>query len=117
MTALRVYRVIARVVARLVGGDQRVVVLAKDEERRGYKLVVIRDCSLMERSFESFPDAFARFLDYANGVLVSRSGVLLPEFPDGADWEVERLPPQEELLAAWERIGGKIREEEAGNGG
>jgi hypothetical protein len=114
---LRMAQIIARATVRLVGGGQRAVWLGEDEDGRGYKLVVVQGWSLMERSFESFPDAFARFLDYANGVLVSRNGVLLPEFPEGVDVEIERLPPQEELRAAWERIGGKIREEGAGEGG
>lgn len=117
MTTLRMARVIARATVWLVGGDQRIVLLGEDEEERGYKLVVIQGWSLMERSFESFPEAFARFLDYANGGLVRRGGVLSPEFPEGVDAEIERLPPQEELRAAWERIGGKIREEGAGDGG
>jgi hypothetical protein len=108
---LRVFRIIAQAVVRIVGGDQRIVVLAKDEEEREYKLVVIQGWSLMERSFEFLPYAFVRFLDYANGILVSRNGVLSPEFPESVDVEIECLPPQEELLAAWERIGGKIREE------
>jgi hypothetical protein len=110
-------RVIARAVVRIVGGDQRIVLLAKDEEGRGYRLIVIQGWSLMERSFEGLPYAFARFLDYANGGLVLRNGVLSPEFPEGVDVEIEGLPPQEELLAAWERIGGKIVEEGAGEGG
>jgi hypothetical protein len=108
---LRVFQIIAQAVVRIVGGDQRVVVLAKDEEECEYKLVVIQGWSLMERSFELLPYAFVRFLDYANGILVSRNGVLSPEFPESVDVEIECLPPQEELLAAWERIGGKIREE------
>ena len=114
---LRMARIIARATARLVGGVQRTVWLVEDEEERGYRLVVAQGWSLMERSFESFPDAFARFLDYANGGLVRRGGVLSPEFPEGVDAEIERLPPQEELRAAWERIGGKIEEEGAGGGG
>jgi hypothetical protein len=117
MTALRVAQIVARAVMRIGGGDQRIVVLAEDGEGRGYRLVVIQGWSMMERPFDSFPDAFARFLDYANGGLVRRGGVLSPEFPEGVDAEIERLPPQEELLAAWERIGGKIREEGAGDGG
>jgi hypothetical protein len=111
MTTLRMAQIIARAVVRIVGGDQRSVLLAKDEEGRGYKLIVAQGWSLMERSFDSCPDAFARFLDYANGILVCRNGVLSPEFPGGVDAEIKCLPPQEELLAAWDRIGGKILEE------
>jgi hypothetical protein len=117
MTTIRMAQIIARAVVRLVGGDQRIVVLGKDEEGLGYRLVVLQGRSMMDRSFESFPDAFARFWDYANGILVRRSGVLLLEVPEGVDVWIERLPPQEELLAAWERIGGKIQEEGAGDGG
>jgi len=117
MTTLRMARVIARAVVRIAGGDQRTVLLGEDEEGRGYKLVVIQGWSLMERSFEGLPYAFVRFLDYANGILVCRNGVLSPEFPRGADVEIKRLPPQEELLEAWKEIGGKIREEGTGEGG
>jgi hypothetical protein len=113
MTTLRMAWIIARATVRLVDGDRRIVLLGEDEEGRGYRLVVVQGQYLMERSFDSCPDAFARFLDYANGVLVCRNDVLLPEFPEGVDAEIKRLPPQEELRAAWERIGGKIREEEA----
>ncbi|MFZ8844908.1 hypothetical protein [Thermoflexus sp.] len=117
MTTLRVAQIVARAAMRIVGGDQRIIVLAKDEEGREYRLVVIQDCSLMERSFESFPDAFARFLDYANLNLVLRNDVLSLEAPEGADVEIRCFPSREELLAAWKRIGGKIKEEGAGEGG
>ncbi len=118
MTTLRMVRIIARAAMRLVGGGQRLVLLGEDEEERGYVLVVIQDwCSMMARSFDSLPDAFARFLDYANCGLVRRDSALSLEAPEGVDVEIERWPPQEELQAAWERIGGKIREEGAGEGG
>jgi hypothetical protein len=111
MTTLWMAQIIARAVVWVVGGDQRIVLLAEDEEGRGYKLVVIQGWSLMERSFEGLPYAFARFLDYANGGLVLRNGALLPEFPESVDVRIKCLPPQEELLAAWKKIGGEIREE------
>jgi hypothetical protein len=114
---LRVAQIIAQAVVRIVGGDQRIVVLAKDEEGREYKLVVIQGWSLMEQSFDSRPRAFARFLDYANLNLVLQNDVLSLEVPEGADVKIECLPSREELLAAWEEIGGKIREERAGNDG
>jgi hypothetical protein len=117
MTTLRVAQIIARAVVWIAGGDQRIVVLAKDEEGREYKLVVIQDRSLMERSFDSFPGAFVRFLDYANLNLVLRNDVLSLEAPEGADVEIECFPSREELLAAWKRIGGRIKEEGAGEGG
>jgi hypothetical protein len=104
-------RIIARAVVALVSGERRIVLLGKDEEGRGYRLVVIQGESLMDRPFESYPDAFARFLDYANcnHAFWNDDGVLTLEFPEGVEVEITDYPPQDDLLEAWARIGGRIR--------
>jgi hypothetical protein len=103
--------IIARAVVPLVGGEQRIVLLGKDEEGHGYKLLVIQAGSVMDRLFDSYPDAFVRFLDYANcnRVLWNDDGVLSLEFPKDVEVEIKDFPPQDDLLKAWERIGGRIQ--------
>ena len=117
MTTLWTAQIIARAVVRSAGGGRRLVLLGKDEEGCRHWLIVVQGFSMMVRLFESSPDAFVRFLDYANCSLIRRNGVLSLEVPEGVDVEIEELPPQEELQTAWERIGGKIWEEGAGDGG
>jgi hypothetical protein len=103
-------RIIARAVVPLTGGEQRTVLLGKDEEGLGYKLLVIQAGLVMDRLFDSYPDAFVRFLDYANcnRVLWDDDGVLSLEFPEGVEAEITDYPPQDDLLEAWARIGGRI---------
>jgi hypothetical protein len=112
MTTLQAAQVIAHAVVRIVSVGWRTVLLWKYEEGGGYKLVVVQGRSVMERFFDSlpdaFPDAFARFLDYANATPARRGGRVVMEFPEGAWVKIYEQPPLEELLAAWERIGGRV---------
>jgi hypothetical protein len=112
MKTLQAAQVIAHAVVRIVSVGWRTVLLWKYEEGIGYRLVVVQGRSAMDRFFDSFPDAFpdafARFLDYANATLARRGGEVALEFPVGAWVEIYEQPPLEELLAAWERIGGRV---------
>jgi hypothetical protein len=103
-------QVVARATLPIAGGERKAILLGKDEGGHGYKLLIIRGHLLVGQFFAFFPDAFARFLDHANANLVFQNGVLMLAFPEGAEVEITDSPSQDELLAAWARIGGKVEE-------